>query len=70
MELLKCGTTDLTDYTDMGLVKFNIVLDIILIVMCIVGMFIGWRPPAWMLMLWVFIALMNNIEKLYGNKRE
>ena len=54
----------------MGLVKFNIVLDIIFIVICIVGMFIGWRPPAWMLMLWVFLALMNNIEKLYGNKRK
>ena len=54
----------------MILLKINIVLDIIMIVLCIVGTFIGWRPPAWLLMLWVAIALMNNIDDLHRQERK
>lgn len=45
------------------LVNANIFLDCLIIVFCIYGTFTGKTVEAWVLGLWVFIALANNIEK-------
>lgn len=42
----------------------NIILDIIILVMCVVGTVVGYKVSAWVLGMFVFIALMNNVEKL------
>ena len=52
--------------TDMNktLTIINIILDIIILVMCVVGTVVGYKVSAWVLGMFVFIALMNNVEKL------
>ena len=44
-------------------VNVNIFLNCLMIVFCIYGTFTGKTVKALVLGLWVFIALMNNIEK-------
>jgi len=45
------------------LALINIILDIILLVLCVVGTIIGKKVEPWVLGMFVFIALMNNINK-------
>ena len=46
------------------LLTLNICLDIILIGLCVYGTIAGMKVQPWLLGLFVFLTLMNNIEKL------
>ncbi len=48
--------------------KLNIVLEIIMIALCVIAHFIGYRFSPWVVMAWVGILLFKDLEDLEEKK--
>lgn len=49
--------------------KIQIAMDIVMLITCIIGIAVGWRPNACLLAMWVSIALMEHV-RLYNYEND